>query len=310
MGQYFSTYAQRHWDKGISAKFMVELAKGSLNPRLGINAGLGFPIQVNAFMPAVHLEYQLYYRGFGTRSGSPSANNNLTSDLVFSGLITAGIPDRSFLADPYTNYIRNSPLYYFTDLVQPALQNPFKSSISIGTNFVWAFDPGKQEKVQQVGFVNLHIANAQLGFSNDGGGLEYLFLPFLPKLLGDGKDRYNTGGGFLAISLPSNFKINSVSVSYNKFSGYYKNAFEDSNELDLAFVNYKDTTQQYYNKSYWQFSAGNVAQGFSGYLRLNNVYNRGDFQNSIHYIKANSYHFVPYPKYTSVGGSYFNQWKR
>jgi hypothetical protein len=292
---------------GIAAKLTIEVQKGALHPRLGLDAGLGLPLITGHVMPAFHLEYELYYGGLGTRSGWMSSKNNLTSDIIASAMLTAGIKDRQYPMNLRDISNRNQPLYYFTDQVQPALQNPFNTSVSFGTNFVWPLDPNKRvHQYQRVGYVNLHITRFQLGYYNDGGGLETLFLPIKTMFLGDGKDRYYTGGGFISLTLPSNYQINTLTASYHKFSGYYPEAFENTNEMNLSFVNYKDTTQQYYNKSYWNISIGSTRTGLSAFLRIDNPYNRGDFQNTIHYVMSDGYHQIPYPRYYSWGVSYFN----
>jgi hypothetical protein len=282
-------YAITDFQRGISLKLTADIQRGAVHPRLGIDAGISSPRILGFIVPALNLEYQLYYGGLGTRSGWGSAKNNLTGELVVSGTLTGGWRDG-------TGY--DQPLYYFTDLVQPALQNPFSYSLSAGTNLVFPMD-GHKAGLQRVGFYDVHIGRFQLAYYNDGGGMPV-------PLLADGKDRYYTGGGFINVSLPNNDVLSQFTASYHKFSGYYKETFEDTNEMNLSFVNYHDETQQYYNKSFWNLSVFNARTGLSGFFRVNNPYNRGDFQNTIHYVMNDGYHQVPYPQYYSFGLSYFN----
>lgn len=182
-------------------------------------------------------------------------------------------------------------------MAQPSLLNPYKGSLSIGTNLILALD-GDKEPWQQVGYINLHAWYFQLGYYNDGGGMQKAFL-------GDGEDRYYTGGGFIAVTLPENNVVNTVTASYHKFTGYTLDAFDITNSLNIANVYYKKVKQQYYNRSYWNFSVGSARYGLSAFYQFNNPLNRRDFQNLIHYIGYYGYHQIPYPRYQSFGVTYF-----
>jgi hypothetical protein len=282
---------------GISAKATIEFQKSIPNLRLGINAGIASPVLSNILYPAVNLEWQIYYRGLGTTSGSPLKRSNLTTDLMASAMMTGGINYRfNKLTDEQLSH-RNQPLYYFTDLAQPALQNPYRYSMSVGTNFLIALDPHKK-RIQQIGYVNLHVSAFQFNYYNDGGGFQSI-------CIGDGEDRYFTGGGFAAVNLDNRQQINQMIISYHKFSGFTPESFDLAGDMDLSFVSYANPNEAYYNKSYWNFAISNVSNGFTGFFRINNPYNQVDFQNTIHYTGNDAYHQIPYPKYYSIGGSFF-----
>lgn len=294
---HLSSTESHRWQFGIGAKATLEIQRSGVQARLGLNTGVARPIVSNIIYPAAHLEWELYQGGLGTMSGSEQNKSNFSGDLIGSVLVTSGGWYRGGQLDPQQMVIRNQPLYYFTDMVQPVLQNPYRYSFSIGTNYVIPFDG--QKHAQQVGFIDFHLENFQLGYYNDGGGFQGIGI-------GDGNDRYYTGGGLISLTLPTCNYINTFIASYHKFSGFSPNAFELSSALSLSFVNYTNPDQQYYNKSYWNFSISNVKTGLYAFARINNTYNRLDFQNTIHYSFSYSYHQIPYPRYWSYGISYFN----
>ena len=108
---------------------------------------------------------------------------------------------------------------------------------------------------QRVGFFNLHLNHIQVSYFNDGG------TPFDETKLGDSKDRYYTGGAVFSYHGKPYTALNLVELSFYKFTGYTKNAFEVSNKLDLAYVNYNRKEEKYYNKSLWTLNISNPNQG-------------------------------------------------
>jgi hypothetical protein len=105
----------------------------------------------------------------------------------------------------------------------------------------------------------------------------------------------------------SNADVNLVELSFTKFTGYTKNAFEVSNNLDLAFVNYNNKEAKYYNKSLWTLNISNPEKGMG--ININR-YNstEWDIQHLIHFSIYNPYHLVPYEDYWSVSGNYYHSY--
>jgi len=288
---------------GVSGKLSLEVQRHGVHVRFGATGGVGAPVAGSLLYPAANLEWQVYEGGLGTWSGSHRSKSNFTSDLVGSLQCTIGGWYQPNRLGAYALSQRNEPLYYFTDQVQPALQNPYLASFTVGTNFVYSFDPDRYHHWQRVGFIALHGEHVQFSYYNDGGGFQSIGI-------GDGEDRYYTGGGMLSLTLPNRFAVNTLTASYHKFSGFTPKAFALSSGANLSFVNYTDTVQQYYNKSYWNFAVAGARSGLSGFFRINNAYNRSDFQNTIHYSFGYSYHHIPYPRYYSFGVSYFNVYQQ
>jgi hypothetical protein len=274
---------------GVSLKASVELKRKEPHFRLAFSTGIGYPVANDIFYPAINAEYQIYTGGFGTKSGSEKKYKyKLYSDFIASAMMTGG-----------ANYKRHPeyvPLYYFTDFAQPSLINPFKDfSMSAGANLVISLNKEKT-CLQRVAYVNLHIRYFQIGYYNDGGAILDIW--------GDKHDRYYTGGGFAVVTIPTVNPINTFSISYHKFTGEYKNAFDITNDMNLAYVYYKDTSQQYYNRSLWNFSIGSSKYGLSAFFQRNNPIGRWDFQNLIHYTGDFGYHQIPYHRYNSFGINY------
>ena len=99
--------------------------------------------------------------------------------------------------------------------------------------------------------------------------------------------------------------INLVELTFNKFTSYAKNAFEVSNKLDLAYVNYNKAEEKYYNKSLWSLTLSNPQKGVGININRYN-YTNWDVQHLIHFGIYNSYHLVPYNEYFSISGVYYH----
>ena len=290
---------------GFSIKASVEIAlnKSSQKPifRLCADFGMGSNLLTRALYFSMNGELQLYNGGLGSKRREGSKRPNLTVDLINAFTLTTGfnnyLTSDSFAVIANTN--RNMPLYYFSNFTVPALQNPYDYSISAGTNFILSSDKNKSD--QRVGFLNLHLYRIQVSYYNDGGA------PFDETYLGDSRDRFYTGGALLSYQGNSQKGINLVELCYNKFTGYTKNAFEVSNNLDLAFVNYNKPEEKYYNKSLWSLTIANPEKGFGININRYN-YTNWDIQHLIHFSIFNSYHLVPYDDYFSVSGIYYHNY--
>jgi hypothetical protein len=288
---------------GLSIKGYLEFSinKSFSKPvfRLCTNFGLGSNLLARALYFSINGELQLYNGGLGSKRREGNKKPGLTLDLINAFTLTTGL--NNYLSSDSIHAIvrRNVPLYYFSNFCDPALQNPFDYSISIGTNFIVSSDKFRSD--QRVGFFNLHIKRAQFSYFNDGG------TPFDESYLGDSKDRFYTGGALISYQGNSNKGINKVELSFHKFTGYSKNAFEVSNKLDLAFVNYNKAEERYYNKSLWSLSISNPEKGWGININRYN-YTNWDVQHLIHFSIYNSLHLVPYDDYFSVSGTYYHNY--
>ena len=290
---------------GLSIKGSVELSLTKLSQkplfRLCANFGMGSNLLTRALYFSVNGELQLYNGGFGSKKRPGNEKPALVLDFINAFTLTTGLNNYltsdSFPAIKNTN--RNIPLYYFSNFTSPALQNPYAYSISAGTNFIISTDKNKTS--QRVGFLNLHLDRVQVSYYNDGG------TPFDETYLGDSRDRFYTGGALISYQDNSNDGINLVELAFNKFTGYTKNAFEVSNKLDLAFVNYNKPEEKYYNKSVWSLTIANPEKGFGININRYN-YTNWDVQHLIHFSIFNSFHLVPYDDHFSISGIYYHNY--
>lgn len=289
---------------GISVKATVvfDLKGHHPNPyfRLGIDGGIASTFITNAIYQAVNLEIQFYNAGLGTRNRLDKAHNfgaNLEWYPAFT--LTTGWPNR--LQQPLDNN-RFTSLYYFSDFARPALCNPFDHSLSVGTILCFTSDTAKQ--FQRLGFIGLNFGGgAQFSYYNDGGPLIAI------SSLGDGDDRYHTGGGLLSYNGPRNTFINTIELAYHKFTGYSKSSFEASNKLFLAFMDYHDPEQQFYNRSVFDLNLTNLVRGYGMQLQWYNSV-EFDLQHDIHTAVLNTYHMVPYaPPYWTIGLTYYGAYQ-
>ena len=290
---------------GFSIKGSVEFSLNKLTQtpvfRLCTNFGMGSNLLVRSLYFSINGELQLYNGGFGSKKRAGNKKPGFTLDLINAFTLTTGV--NNYLTSDSLNAIvntnRNIPLYYFSNFTYPALQNPYDYSISAGTNFIVSTD--KYKTSQRVGFLNLHINRLQASYYNDGG------TPFDETYLGDSKDRFYTGGALISYQDNSDKGINLIELGFKKFTGYTKNAFEVSNKMDLAFVNYNNPEQKYYNKSVWSLTVSNPEKGIGININRYN-YTNWDIQHLIHFSIFNSYHLVPYDDYFSVSGIYYHDY--
>jgi Bacterial toxin 23 len=288
---------------GFSLKGLLEFSLNKLynKPvfRLCTNFGLGSNLLTRALYFSINGELQLYNGGLGSKRREANKKPAFTLDLINAFTLTTGI-NNYFSSDSIHVVVnRKVPLYYFSNFSDPALQNPYDYSISVGTNFIISSD--KYRSDQRVGFLNLHLKKIQVSYYNDGG------TPFEETFLGDGKDRFYTGGALICYHGNSNKDLNLIELSFQKFTGYSKDAFEVSNKLDLAFVNYNKSEEKYYNKSLWSLNISNPEKGLG--IKINRYnYTDWDIQHLIHFSIFNSYHLVPYDDYFSVSCIYYHNY--
>ena len=286
---------------GFSLKATMELGFSPDDPkpviRVSGNAGVGSDFATTWLYPAFNIEVDLYNGGMGSRSTKNVLRSFDDLDVVLAFTVTAGTKNKLKPADYLAVVERNAPLYYFSDMVLPALKNPFEASVSIGTNLI--FTPiNDEKKKQRVGFLNGHYKRFQLSYFNDGG------VPVSDIYLGDREDKNYTGGVLFSYHLRPDAAISLVELSYQKFTGYTKNAFEISNNLLLNFMNYHNPIQQKYNKSLWSLNVGNPNRGWAAKLsNYNSV--KADVQHYIHWGLYNTYHMVTYQPHWAISGSYY-----
>ncbi len=295
---YRSTNAIQY---GYSLKARLDYSNAErLTFTLGVSGGIGSFVGKNWFYQAINSDVILYRGGIGSNRPGRKTGKWLDLETVISYTATAGLANRLRETSPARPGIRNYPLYYFNTRNLPALQNPYRWSITLGSNTI-IFLTGPQYKKQQVGFLGLHLDRFQVGYINDGP-------PFFPPLA-DMKDRYHTGGIFGTFHGDDQWALNLVEVGFNKFTGYSPSSYELSNKLGSSYVFYRNRVENFYNKSNIYLNVGNTATNW-GVSMIAYNFPRLDLQHRIHNNKYYPLHLVPYPKALAVGPiGYFQQIK-
>lgn len=287
---------------GIGAKVSVEF--GAQNKKkfpfvrrfyspaykISITGGLGYQVdEIDnfGFFPAIHTGFLIFNKG---SIGADQKKHSKIPQVHFylSGQLSARLDKRDF------DFVsRNVPLYHFSEFNANPLQNPFKSSIAYGAN--WVFVQNKER--QRIGFFNLNIAGrGQISYYNDGG-------PVL-KIAGDKRDRYYTGGVIFSYHGDVDEDINLIELSYHKYTGYQKYAFDVADKLQIDFLNYNDINQFSYNQQRWRLNISSLKNGYGGSFSLYNV-NRLDFQDFLHFNTNVPYHPDYYRGWRwMIGGRY------
>lgn len=258
---------------GIATKLNIEFhVKRAPSFKLSVVGGVGYNIQ-EAFFPTIQSGIILFNRG-SIGSNAISEWYTPQAHFFYSFLTTFSLDRRNF---NYTD--RFTPLYHFADFTANPLQNPFKSSISWGLIKVHVQD----NENQRLAFINGNVTGrVQVSYYNDGG------IP-LQYLLADKYDRFYTGGFVFSYHGNENHDVNLVELSYHKYTGYSRYAYNVSNHYQLDFLLYQDTRQFAYNQSQWRLNIGNFRTGYGGNISLYN-YSGIDIQHFIHFKLDVTYH--------------------
>lgn len=273
--------AQNHVDQrfgdafqfGVSGKLSIEFqTKVKPTIRCSATTGIGYQLEGLHLFPTVHAGILLFNTGaIGSDLSKPW--HKFSSHLFLSTTATAQLDKRS-----YSYEERYVPLYHFADFTANPLQNPYKSSISFGAIWIRMSEHQKQ----RIGFVNGNFyGRAQISYYNDGG-------PVL-KCIGDKRDRYYTGGLTISYHGNEHAAIDLIELSYHKFTGYVKHAFDVADKLQQDFLVYADTSQFAYNHQRWKLNVADLSSGFAGHIALYDV-NRLDLQDFLHFSTNVPYH--------------------
>lgn len=141
---------------------------------MSASIGVGVSYQTPNFMGAAKISASAYNFGLGTSHGS-TGMRGLQMDLVGSLSATGGWGSANGLT-----------LNTFSNNARSGVQNTFKNSFTLGSNFVF----NSEGRNQRVGYVGFRAGNVQGNLYND----------FLPGL-GDRDDRWWTGGGSVQVAM-------------------------------------------------------------------------------------------------------------
>ncbi|MFZ1705467.1 MAG: hypothetical protein WAT79_14055 [Saprospiraceae bacterium] len=191
--------------------------------------------RVNQGLFNYSLSFTIYNRSLGNSLNILYQDNQID----FTTSITLGLlnrPNPNFVKNMQT--INNTPFYN--------LRHFGKHGAFITSNFIL----NNHGRHQTVGALSLTTDQVSVNYYNDGGPiigkgfefnykkiLSYLLLPLhLISGLGDGFDRWWTGGGGVYVHTKQGF--NRVEVTFDQFTGYHKLAYELSGILGSDVQDY------------------------------------------------------------------------
>tara|TARA_R110002051_G_scaffold78626_1_gene142194 strand:+ start:1994 stop:2974 length:981 start_codon:yes stop_codon:yes gene_type:complete len=239
--------------------------------KLSLTAAVGYEKTDLGFFPAIHTGVILFNKN--TIGSNQEIASYVPQVHFFANAVVAAEIDRR----QFNRFEKSVPFYHFTEFVANPLQNPYFSSISFGVNFIKV-----KEDHQWVGFFNANAARTvQISYYNDGGPV--LGWP------GDNMDRYYTGGGHASYHGNYRDEIDLIELSYHKYTGYQKYAFDVADKLQIDFLNYNDSNQFSYNQQRWRLNFSSLRSGYGGSISIFNL-NRIDFQDFLHFNTNVPYH--------------------
>ena len=263
---------------GVALKTTIDLNLQHPNFNIALAVGGGaHPFDFPEAYPSIHAGFLLYNKGDLVSSYKKSFFGSTSLDFFISGSFSLGFYSQNIDFD--TRFV---PLYYFSDFTPTPLQNPFRQSFTFGTNIIWLTQKKDNGLPQFVGFTGLMIdRRLQLSTYNDGS-------IWARAKLGDGLDRYYTGGGMIAYHLDNQNDLSSIEFSFHKFTGHEKYAFDIANQLQIDFIPYKNSKMYYYNKNRFRLTLGSFKNNLGFHLTAHNV--DRDPQDWIHFKGGDTYH--------------------
>ena len=263
---------------GIAIRTTIDLNLQYPNFNIALAMGAGaHPFDFPEAFPSIHAGFLLYNKGDLISSYRKSFFGSTSIDFYVSPSLSIGY------YSPNINFQNRSvPLYYFSDFAPAPLQNPYWQSLTLGTNLIWLTGQKRGERFQRVGFTGLMIDRRfQISTYNDGS--------IWAKLkLSDGLDRYYTSGAMLSYHFNNTNEINSVELSFHKFTGHERYAFDIANQLQIDFIPFKDMESYYYNKNRFRLTLTSLKNNFGLHMTAHNV--DRDPQDWVHFIGGYTYH--------------------
>ena len=272
------------------------------NYNISIVGGVGFhPFEWSFLYPSMHVGALLYNRG---SNGSSYGHKYWSESNQFEILLNINV-NGGFWSNNIDYERRRIPLYFFSDITANPLVNPFKHAFAVGTTKIWSFDRNKEN--QRIGFLNLLVDRRfQFNMYNDGS--------FFRKAgLGDGYDRYYTGGGQFSWHGDISNYFNDFELSFSKYTGFERGTFETANLLQIDFINFSKPETIYYNRNRLRFRMSSFRNNLAFHITAHNT--DRDFQDMIHFkgdytyfpdIFNNQWGLKNELKRLGIGASYLN----
>ncbi len=274
-------------DLGVAFKISLAL---STQGQSHITAGVAFSATWNndwEINPFYQLGINIYNNGLGN-SLLPS-RKQAELDIVNTIGIAGGIGKDTL--NRYQNKVRP----FNSMSANAVMQSIYDFSYALGTNFII----NGRGRNQQVGFINAGAHQYfQLSFYNDGPPFHFIGL-------GDGYDRWWTGGGNIVVHLQPTWKWlrnwadhsskdlsrqHTIYYQYDRFTGDVQDAYIMSNRLFLSKVPTKKIDENFYNQGQTVFGFRH-ARGWGAAVIFLGSYPKLDIQDHIHDWMKISHHF-------------------
>ena len=272
-------------NQAISGQLLIQKGLKGYQARLGLE--LGYMLSLNEdqnYLIPVTIGIDLFSFGLGSHNNNISFRQSLHYDLVISTGIILASSEFGRIDKPFISF-----------------SHPFNSSLVFNSKYGFGFGSrlifgdflSSQRKTQRSGFLNANLSDFQIVYNNDGAWP-------LQAYPGDGFDRWWTAG------LTLHYETNDVryKVSYSRYTGYKKDAYEFASLLGYKRTHYS-SLQTLYNRGEWALSA----------LSKKGVHNHGvavtlvdfpglELQDLIHFLGKFSFHPTVGKKNIQIGYLY------
>ncbi len=285
--------ARLQYGVNVTLRWEIVFKYGYLsNFRLDVGGGVGALVGDHA-MPFAQYSISAFQGGLGSSLSVRERGKVNLENALGLGVIAGSRRNNEL-------YFRR-PLYTMGRLMPTPLYNPFDLYLTLASTNIFRITkfstPDYRDKyrfTQRVGSLSLGTRGFDFNYYNDG-------TPYQWMGLGDGKDRYWTGGGFVNVHIRNKYDysdsgdrrngiLRNVFIGFDRFTGNYPESFEVANALRLNSVPYGDKTQAFMNKgrTYAGFELAGIP-GFAPFFSLNDR-NKFDIQYLIHKIRKQPIH--------------------
>ncbi len=198
----------------------------------------------------------------------------------------------------------NHQVQMLPHFLQPGFSSDNSNIIALSSNMILI---DRNRSASDLEFRHQRVGSVYIGTQF---GLEFSYIndgPPFGKWLGDGRDRYWTGSGFLGYKFKPDWRSLdnrpvSVRWSFDRYTSYKENAYELATALKMDYVPYKDFTSNLYNRGSMRIGIF-VENLFSAELTINDS-DYLDIQNALHLIQGFSWHRTANKSSVSLQMSY------
>ncbi|MEL6864818.1 MAG: hypothetical protein AAFP19_10375 [Bacteroidota bacterium] len=273
------------WNRKMTSVYTLSVALGASKSFYFGEASSPFRL-----IPSYQLTFNTYYNGLGNNMLPVFAKVQM--DLINSFALTTGIKEG--------NSEMLTEVRTFNNMTVTPIEHDLHWSLTLASNFI-ANNHGRNQTVGSIGLNFWKMV--QVGYYNDA-------TPFEVLGLGDGFDRWWTGGGYGVLNVErladrvfkeqgEAFEWRLQFFSFERFTGDVQDAYIISNYLSMSYVPSNKQMDNFFNRSQMSFSAKH-SSGWEVQLRLLGQY-KNDIQDLIHLKKGYPLHYSYARQRTLIG---------